>query len=657
MENNKLEVQSQLSELIQQDLVNIITDYSKTSMLNLDLVVTLVQDINLLKTYDVKYIHNEELNEIISLMKEELKNRSQARVIALLTVFNFIENPTEDFKKLIYINLSLKVSSEFFIESFNFFNVLAGSVKELFEEFATYIFNDSFLDIDETLQIEVIFKLWGMSLQLYNDNEASSHAYCLLKELFNKAIKKEKTEVAFWLYYTPLHYFHCGTGNEIDKLNEKFKNEIEKPLEEYILKKLVPKYQIKPNTNNINKNKKVKVAFVMQRIIRHSTTNVLYSLLKNLMRINDEKYEFILYDLSFPEAGGSQQDFVEEFIALGVKYINLHSKTMGENNATYSLFEKCIKTRERLIDDKIDILIGLHTRVEYIFLYATRTAPVQIYWYHSSNAVYDIVGIDEIISHTETNKKSLNKNIFSLPIDLEEYNKKVNSQEVINIKNKFGKNKFILGYIGRLIKIDDNRYLNCVKQILDKNQNTVFLACGDGDTSSIREKIKDLGIEDRFFFEGFINTDIYGHVIDLFLASFVNGGAALQEFIYKKKPYVIRYSNFENIVALYNKNPIIDKLKVDNDSFILKSIYTKEDVENLTNKGYLFEDNPYFPTYSGLPFVKDEEAFIKVANFFINNPSICEKIGEETYYKAIKSEKIRKYSFLKVLDDITCNAL
>ena len=71
MENNKLEVQSQLSELIQQDLVNIITDYSKTSMLNLDLVVTLVQDINLLKTYDVKYIHNEELNEIKELASKD----------------------------------------------------------------------------------------------------------------------------------------------------------------------------------------------------------------------------------------------------------------------------------------------------------------------------------------------------------------------------------------------------------------------------------------------------------------------------------------------------------------------------------------------------------------------------------------------------------
>lgn len=151
---------------------------------------------------------------------------------------------------------------------------------------------------------------------------------------------------------------------------------------------------------------KKKVAFVMQRIIRHSTVKVLYYLMESIMKKQHENYEFVLYDLAFPESGGSDVVFIKEFEKLGLRYVNLHEKIFNNTSETYSLLEKCIKSREILIEDDIDIFIGLHTRVEYMFLYLTRTASEQIYWYHGSNVEYDVEGIDKRITHSSIPEKS-----------------------------------------------------------------------------------------------------------------------------------------------------------------------------------------------------------------------------------------------------------
>ena len=397
--NEKEQLQLQISEAIHQDLVKIVSLYSSTNKINLDDIILLVQKVNLLDVHDVKYIHNNELDEIIQIMYQELKEDNSPPSLAFLTILDFIKNKVDDFRRFLYVNLCLRTDINHMTESISIFSSISQSVKKLFEDYLNYIFNETFFTLEEQIQIELILKIWGFSREIFHDNEASKYAYEELLKVFNIAIEKEKTEVAFWLYYTPLHYFNSGTSVNIKELNEKFKIEVEKPLEKYILKKIVPKYNITPNTKKINKNGKIKVAFVMQRIIRHSTINIFFALIKSLTKQKSNKYEFVVYDLAFSEAGGSAPDYVEEFKSLGIKYINLHYQIFKNNDFSYSLLEKCLKTREILIKDNMDILIGLHTRVEYIFLYATRSLPFQVYWFHSSNSVYDIEGIDIRLNH------------------------------------------------------------------------------------------------------------------------------------------------------------------------------------------------------------------------------------------------------------------
>lgn len=542
MSDEKKQIQHELSTLIQQDIVKIATDFSQTNQLKHSLVLTLIQDISLLKKYEVTYIHNFELDDVIQIFLNQFKNTVFAYERAFMIALHYLKNSSkEEFLQKFFIEIFLKVPKEFFIDAYALFNVLCGSVKELYEYFIKYIFNIRFLQLDENIQIECIYKAWNFSLQIFHDNEASKYAYGELLKLFQQALHYEKTEVAFWLYYTPLHYYKSGVRFDIDVSNEEFKNEVEKPLEKYILETIVPKYEIIPNKKEVNKDGKIKVAFVMQRIIRHSTMNVLYSLVKALMKEKNSQYEFVLYDLAFAEANGSDKTFVEEFKQLGIKYINLHEKIFGNMDFTYSLLEKCIQTRQILIDDEIDILIGLHTRVEYIFLYATRTAPKQIYWYHSSNAQYDIQGIDFRIKHGDFKKDVAihDKKIFLQfgdIVDKSYLNPEISKTLIEKEKSKFPKNSIIMGTIGRLSKIDSKEYIEIIDNILEKNPNTIYIAAGNGDKESIKSKIKEQTIS-RWFFVGQIQAHLYGNIIDIWPNTFpVPQGLSTLEFMAKGKP-------------------------------------------------------------------------------------------------------------------------
>lgn len=652
MTENKDELQNQVSQLIHQDIVNIVTQYSNNSNLNLDSILTIIQDVNLLNVHKVEYTHNRELDEIINILKSELKEKNAAN-ISLLTVFDYLLKKEENLKKALYVNLFSKVHQEDFMDAFSIFAVLNPTVKDLFSDFMTYIFDDVFLDLTEERQIDYIYKAWNFSQHLFHDNDASVFAYEQLKVLFDKAIEQEKTEVAFWLYYTPLHYFNSGTDNVIEKVNEKFNIEIEKPLEAYIQNFLVPKYKVKPNKKSINKTKKIKVAFVMQRIIKHSTVNVFYSLVKSLMENPSKEYEFIIYDLSFAESGGSNLSYVEEFRSLGIKYINLHTRIFKNISPIYPLLEKCLKTREILIKDDIDILIGLHTRVEYIFLYTTRTCPSQIYWYHNSNAEYNVQGIDKRIAHGSIANGNFEFDEFNLPTvyDTSKFSiDKKEIKEIKKIKSKFPSHCFILGSIGRLIKIDNNEYLETVASIMHQNPNTIYLACGDGDVDSIKDKINRLNISDRFYFTGYIDSHKYSEVIDMFLSPFpYGGGEALQEYRNKSKLYVAMHSMswFENLNTIDFQMAYAEN----NKTILKKSLYSKVDLKNIKDKNSLILENPYAKFYYYICHVLNKEDYVKVTNRMIVDEVLQNKMIQERTFIAENYRLNKEKSFIKVLND------
>lgn len=191
-----------------------------------------------------------------------------------------------------------------------------------------------------------------------------------------------------------------------------FNNDVEKVLCEYIKNTIIPNYKIKPcdRPEKIGDEKK-KIAFVYDRIVMNSPGKLLYSLLEVVTKNNPLGHEYYVYDLECIEKSPSNHNMINHIRKLGVKYLSAHAiiddKTEGHY---YSHLNKCLKLRERIVRDEIDILIMNNSREHFNLLYTTRTAPKQVFWCHG-NFEYDVDGIDERMSHIS---KDMQQNDFEV---------------------------------------------------------------------------------------------------------------------------------------------------------------------------------------------------------------------------------------------------
>ena len=445
------------------------------------------------------------------------------------------------------------------------------------------LFNDDFLSLTILAQKQIIYKYYYLTNLCYGRGEAYRDMYYALLPYFQQALTNGLEELAFFLY-TPLQMSWNGTAQTQDEFKH-FNNELERPLELFIKNKMIKKYALKPVQKAVELDKKViKVAFLQERIIDYSINKVFMSLLKALKEHPQTTYEFTIYDLNFMEFGGSDETAVNALKDLGFNYVNLHETLVGNQSPFYSIVEKSLKVREVIISEHIDILIGMHSRPEYNFLFTTRTAPRQVYWSHG-NYMYDIDAIDIKILHSdEANTQSVISreghqfHPFLMRYDLQTLAPDVNSQELQALKQKYSQYSAVLGSIGRLSKLNNDLYLNAVAKIMHQNKNTVYLACGSGDQHDIQNKVTKLGISDRFIFTGHVDSHLYGSVIDLYLNTFPNSsGESLNEYMAK---------GGLSVILLEENHPVIQNLFKNNKQNEYRRIhaYSIEDYIQLANK-------------------------------------------------------------------------
>lgn len=506
-----------------------------------------------------------------------------------------------------------------------------------FKNFATgtanYFFDDEFYHKMELKEQERSIYMYFYASTAYSGSskEHMENMYPELYKVFLKAIDLKQSDLVFYLY-TPLLYSYnslATTQKEFKFFNDK----VESKLSEYIKTVMIPFHNIKPNdkVHNKKKNSKIKVAFIQERIFNYSINKVFKSLLKVLKENNSDKYEFVILDINFAELG-SEPEEVKKIKEFGFRYVDLHKKFVGQQIPFYSTVSKAIAIRKYIMDEGFDIIIGGNGRPEFNFLYTTRSASKHIFWSHG-NFEYDMDEIDLKVSHSYEDDNFTQINIPKNRDEL--YNPYVNSEKINKERLKYPKDTFILGSIGRLIKLDSDEYLETVAKIMKQNPNTIYLACGKGDRENIKKKLKHLGVEDRWYFTGQINSHLYGHVIDLYLSPFPNGGGeALEEYKYKGKPYVRMYDNTKNLKFDKSLKKLVEDISLSNSEFHKSILYTKEILNKLLNNGYLNKNNKLSQNYISFSFAKTSADYINITNEMINYKNIRDKVVEELMYYA-----------------------
>ncbi|PAF53791.1 hypothetical protein BKH42_04605 [Helicobacter sp. 13S00482-2] len=282
-----------------------------------------------------------------------------------------------------------------------------------------------------------------------------------------------------------------------------------------------------PKPKPIKKPKKI-IAFLRDRLVENSPYKVEYSFLKDLLEnsVFKQSYEIKIYNMSFIEKSDDDSSIKKSYEDIGIEVIDIAS-SFNRDGYYNSHLAKALCILERMIADNVDILISPNNGYGISdFILACRVALTQIFWSHG-NFVYDVPQIDLKLTHICGNLPIIHHEGFefigiNVRMDNKFYNPFIPPEIIQNERKKYPQDKLIIGIIGRLTKIDSIAYLKVIIKIMQEYPNTIFLACGNGNVHQIKEKITSINpdMTERFYFPGYVNSAIYGHIIDFWPDSF-----------------------------------------------------------------------------------------------------------------------------------------
>ena len=356
------------------------------------------------------------------------------------------------------------------------------------------------------------------------------------------------------LYLQFFIYHICGNSFSKQEQWQEFNTEISQyavPIYAEFAAKFLP-HLPKPS---LSTNKRKIIGILRDRIVENSPFKVEYSLIKNLLASPEftQHYEIKIYCMSLIEKSENNPQAIAKFAALGVETIDIG---LGFNKAGFynSHLQKALALREIMCRDEVAMLISPNNGYGISdFLLASRCAGVQVFWTHG-NFVYDVSGIDARLTHICNNQKHITHSGFSfcgIPVQMDRsfYNPNIPQELIANTRACYVDSSakqpvYLFGVIGRLVKIDSLAYLRSICAILEQNPHWSFLACGLGNEGEIKQKISQINPQllPRFFFSGYVDSAVYGHILDFWADSFpMEQGESRIEYVAKGRGLSLRY--------------------------------------------------------------------------------------------------------------------
>lgn len=528
----------------------------------------------------VAYEHFVEQN----LYADGISDTERAFLIILGFFASMANSRNDSYEKFLMSSMKLNFME---IEHISFSTFMSGfindidiDINETFDILKKIWNKESYFALNKTVRRSVFnwsfHSLWGVDK--YFNHPLWMIFYPLWKDIFYEHIARDECDEAMYVHF--FIYHKMGNSFQTQEEWKMFNDDIDRPASEYY-KQWALKTNLLTCKTTQSESKKI-IGFLWDRVVENSPFKVAYSLWKALYESSEfrSRYEIKIYLMSYFEKSNNDQECMDNIRRLGIEIFD-GAEPFYADGFYHSHLDKAIYIRQKMIDDGVDIMVHGASYDINDFLVTTRTAPKQIYWSHG-NFEYDVYGIDKKISHILGSLKfKMDKNGhiysgFAIPMDLKFYNQPVHEQIIKNERSKYPEDVFILGTIGRLVKVDSNEYLEAVAQILKKTPNTIYIAAGGGNFDSIKNKLDKLGIMDRVYMPGHVDAHLYGNIIDFWLDTFpLHGGEAVSEFAYKQKCIINYYQpnknresisdedyiKYQSMVSKFNHNPMFAYLQ------------------------------------------------------------------------------------------------
>lgn len=284
-------------------------------------------------------------------------------------------------------------------------------------------------------------------------------------------------------------------------------------------------------------SEKVKVLYFVDRLLRGGIQTFVYENIKHMDR-NKVQIDFLLLD------DGNKYEMEDDLKELGCNIYKL--KGMWINKVTD--FFKYGKMLDEFFSKNNDYkVVHLHSSSKnYLVLKYAKKYNIKVRIAHSHNIDFqtknilkklmgdflkiplkryatDYFACSEIAGEWLFGKKIVKSDKFKVvhnAVDLEKFKFNNETREKIRKELNVDSDTLLIGHVGRFTQQKNHDFLiDIFNEIHERNQNTKLLLIGTGiKEKDIKEKVKNLNLQDSVIFEGFKNNvNEYMFAMDIFL--------------------------------------------------------------------------------------------------------------------------------------------
>lgn len=352
-----------------------------------------------------------------------------------------------------------------------------------------------------------------------------------------------------------------------------------------------------------------------------------HAYLKEVCAATSPKFQPIVFCLN-----GRNKEFSSKFREISVPVVYLDDGGINSSQSPTAISDRLTVLTLKCAEFQVDKMVWVCLATLMAFTFSMRIAKEQIWWSQKWQD-FDCSGVDKRIwsfSMNEREEISGNEWLCSW-FQKDTWLETVSKKTVRQIRNQFDA-KVIVGCLARTEKIANTRYLNAICEILNANDDLLFLWTGRTKDPFVAEYFKSKGVHQKTEYIGWVDINIYARVLDVILDSFPFGnGNSILAAMQAGVPILLWKSSKES-----------KTFDLVSGSFLNSSLDSNQDIDKVRmifkgsecNPGGLYtcvdQDKTYVETANRL--IRDADYRIEVGHAFQNfvnqmmrNPAFAEE--------------------------------
>lgn len=350
-------------------------------------------------------------------------------------------------------------------------------------------------------------------------------------------------------------------------------------------------------------NGATKVGFFIHNASMLAHIKVMLITLAGYRRLKDQPLDLTVYCFS-----GKCEELEVALGKLGVRLVMLNEIFP---NTHHSSWQRLLQFKDLLATEQVAVLVWISLVLMMPLAFAMRLAPIQV-WFALKYHDMALNEIDGYLTGSALTRFATRwgRRWRMLMVGANDWYDPNQTAQATAIREYWG-GKLIIGTLARTEKMTDPTYLQAMVEILQSNPNVMFLWAGREPREEVVSSFRAGGVLQQTHFIGWVNTQLYAQVFDIFLDTFpFPCGHTLLQAMAAGKPIVMYDSPEAAQTGLWNFiQPLVDGTE--------GSPQERREIQSILGEG----------ASPAISIARSPEQYVYLANRLIRNDDLRQSAG------------------------------